>query len=428
MVSSNYAARGTQRVFVNQLVTQPRHLLVYSSIVGPIKRSLHVWDFDTRADKTIVERGVGGHLLPDGHLVYFRRGSLLAVSFDMRSLSLAGSPTELLTRVADFRWHSGRAALSDSGTLAWVPRPEPKSSQLAWLDPTGHTALLPLQSDQYRRAEVSPNGDLLAIVKGEDNYDSSLWTYRLKTGEWRHILDSNVPLLRAQWSPDSAELVVSSANQNEEFANLYRLSLADPQKAQRLTEEPDFGQFPLSWSQKANAILFMDGNHSKTNGDIMILPLGSKQPPKPLVATPGWDRAASFSPDGLRFVYESDDKGQPNIFVRAYDPLKAASTGPIQQISREGGRDPLWSPDGGSLYYTDLSHRLIQVSLSPASVPGAPRTVTLLAPSGLDQWTRSYSMAPDGRILIKIPFTPPSPSARIQMVVNLETELPSVTR
>ncbi len=126
--TASFTSISAQRVSANQVVTQPRHLLVYSSIVGPIKRSLHVWDFETSTDRTIVERGVDGRFLPDGHLIYYRRGSLLAAPFNTRSLRLTGSPIELLTGVADLRWYSGRASLSDSGTLAWVPRAAPSLS------------------------------------------------------------------------------------------------------------------------------------------------------------------------------------------------------------------------------------------------------------------------------------------------------------
>lgn len=423
VVGETHSGRGDQRSFVNQVVTRPRHLLVYSANRGPIRRSLHVLDLDTHIDKTVVERGIGGYILPSGHLVYYRLGSLFAVSFDARSMSTIGTPLEMVKDVADYFWQSGRAGISANGTLVYVPQFDPELRKLSWLDSEGRSTPLPLPADQYEQAEVSPKGDALAIVRGEGGYNSSLWTYHLATAAWRHISSSQVPYLRAQWSPDETELVVSSERQNQDFVNLNRVSLADPRKVERLTEDPDFGQFPLCWSAKANAILFVDGTHPKTNGDLMVLPLGPRQTPKRLVATPGMDRAASFSPDGRYFVYETDDSGQPGIFVRSYEKETAAPGATAIRISQGGGHDPVWSPDGSRIYYTDSEHRLIEVRLSAGKLPASRRIVASGLINSVNYWTRAYSMAPDGRLLVMNSLPAAAAPAQIQVVVNWMAEL-----
>jgi hypothetical protein len=50
----------------------------------------------------------------------------------------------------------------------------------------------------------------LVIVRGEGKMRASLWTYNLQTGAWFRVMDSEIPVLRAAWSADSDDLLVSS--------------------------------------------------------------------------------------------------------------------------------------------------------------------------------------------------------------------------
>ena len=423
VVRSTYSGRGAVIPFANQLLTTPRHLLIYSTNSGPTRRSLRVRDLDTQLDKQIIARGIGGHILPDGELTYFSRGSLFAIPFDQQRLEVQGTPVEVVKDVSSNTWQSGLASISNTGTLAYVASGEPDLKILEWVDGGGRITPLALPPDQYEQAEVSPRGDLLAIVRRESAERSSLWTYELHREAWRHILGSDLPYLRAQWSPDQTALIVSSARQNEDFTNLYRVPLANPANSQRLTEQPDYGQFPLSWSAKANAVLFIEGVHERTNADLMVLPLSGSGKPKMLVATPGWDRSASFSPEGHSFVYESDQYGKPEIFVRAYNAAKTEATGPTLKISRDGGTDPLWAPDGRSIYYSDLSRRLVHVLLSQGEVPVSTRLVGVSVPGRKDYWTRTCSMAPDGRLLFISQIEQTRKPAELQVVLNWEAEI-----
>lgn len=418
VVPSVFPGSGPVHALVNQVIVRPRHLLIYSTNSGPLRRSVHVRDLETKLDKTIVARGVGGYLLPGGKLTFFNAGSLFAAGFDSQDLRIQGTPVEMVKDVDSYAWQSGRCSISNNGTLAYVAQPIPGPSILQWIDSSGRVTPLPLPADRYQQVEISPGGDLLAIVRGDGWNKGSLWTYGLRTGAWRHILDSDVPYLRAQWAPDETALVVSSARQNEDFTNLYRVSLADPANMQRLTQQPDYGQVPLSWSAKANAILFIEGIHEHSKGDVMVLPLGGKAKEKPLVSTAGWDRSASFSPNGQWFAYESEMHGQPEIFICRFNAATAEASANALRISDDGGRDPVWAPDGHSIYYADLSQRLMKVALSADMAPRERRRLDVVLPEMKDYWANRFSIAPDGRLLVVRLLKQPAQVAEIQVVVN----------
>jgi Tol biopolymer transport system component len=68
----------------------------------------------------------------------------------------------------------------------------------------------------------------------------------------------------------------------------------------------------------------------------------------PLTANPYNERALSFSPDGRFVLYESDETGQTEVYVRPFpanDDLKI--------VSVNGGVMPLWSRRGNEIFYVD---------------------------------------------------------------------------
>lgn len=332
--------------FPNQVLSNPNPLMIYSSDIGPLRRSLRVMNLRTHATKEILEHGVGGQILPTGHLLYYWNDRLFAVPFDMRNLKFDGNPVEVVKNVRPYIWMRGQASVSDTGTLAYLKEGALPLRKLEWVDEKGRAEPLPLPAADYEQAEVSPDGRKLAIVRREERSRWTVWSYDLQSGAWTHLLDCEVPAPHVAWNPDSAFVVSGSEQANADFLNLVRIPIAAPQTVERLTEQPDFGQFPQTWSGKAQAILFMEGVHPKTNGDIMVLPLNGDRHVQALVDTPGWDRAPSFSPDGRFFAYESDVTGKPEIFVQSYDAQAAKTAGPTVQISRGGGKDPVWSHDG----------------------------------------------------------------------------------
>lgn len=68
-----------------------------------------------------------------------------------------------------------------------------------------------------------------------------------------------------------------------------------------------------------------------------------------------------FSPDGRWVAYSSDESGQPQVYVQAFP-----GPGPKEQISTEGGIDPVWRRSGGELYYR-AGNKMMVVSVNTAS-------------------------------------------------------------
>lgn len=66
-----------------------------------------------------------------------------------------------------------------------------------------------------------------------------------------------------------------------------------------------------------------------------------------------------ISPDGQWVAYQSDESGQPEVYVR---PFPAVHTG-RWQISTSGGSHPAWSRTGRELFYVAADSHLMAVAV-----------------------------------------------------------------
>jgi dipeptidyl aminopeptidase/acylaminoacyl peptidase len=159
----------------------------------------------------------------------------------------------------------------------------------------------------------------------------------------------------------------------------------------------------------------------KTSLDIMTVDTSGKEPPRPLVHTDAQEGGARFSPDGHYIAYVSDESGHFEVYLMDYP-----GPGGRWQISRNGGKDPIWSADGRALYYR-AGDNVMSVALQtrPVFHSGTPEVVVEGAYEGLlgsiDR--PNYDVARDGRILvIKNPGVD-GRRTQVRLVLNFFDEL-----
>ena len=105
-----------------------------------------------------------------------------------------------------------------------------------------------------------------------------------------------------------------------------------------------------------------------------------------------------FSPDGRHLAYVSDESGRLEIYVQPYPP-----TGQKWRLSEDGGDNPLWSPDGRSLYYWN-DQRLMEVPVNTEREFSPSRSRVLMDVELSD--VQSYDVFPDGERFLVIARAP----------------------
>ncbi len=392
--------------------------LLFSAMITPAQCSIGWLDWRDRAPRTLIEHGIGGQILPTGHLLYYWNGDLMAAPFDLRRRKVTGSGVQVVNGVRlSTMGTAGSASVSENGTLVYLKAPELPKRKLYWLTLGGPETPLDLPAATYEQAELSPDGKSIAFVEQTERSQWLLAVYDLRKGTTRTLVEGKSPYTRAIWSPDSKQLVASIIPEGQEFNNLFLIPVAAPGKITQLTHQPLYSQFPASWSGPANAILFTEGEHPGTEFDTFLLPLDTLIP-KQMVRLPGTERGPSFSPDGRWFAYASDF--EDSVFLQ-----DVAQTRPARRISNHGGRNTLWSPKGDRIYYLERGEALMEVTVDQEGNTSNPRQVlTTNLPTFPDATSRGYSIAPDGRFLIihDLPSQHP-PGTEIDVVVNWFTEL-----
>jgi hypothetical protein len=160
-----------------------------------------------------------------------------------------------------------------------------------------------------------------------------------------------------------------------------------------------------SWSRDGKTLafsrFFWEGDKSYSN--IWLLERGKQ--PRPVAPSRFNENWPDISPDGRWLLFESDEPGRPEVFVR-----QLSSGDAPRQVSVRGGVDPLWSRDGSAIYYwtEQVSGRslLSRVRISTARDGlsfGRPERL-LEVPFFIAFPGHTWDVAPDGRFLIvKLP-------------------------
>jgi serine/threonine-protein kinase len=134
---------------------------------------------------------------------------------------------------------------------------------------------------------------------------------------------------------------------------------------------------------------------------LFLLSLGAPRTERALVSTPAAEVSAELSPNGRWLAYQSGDSGPSDVFVRPFPEVNAG----LFQVSRGGGRMPLWSRDGRELFYVTPANVLMRVVIEPGNSFrfGSPETVLdgrYFFPGGTN--SRTFDISRDGQRFLMI--------------------------
>ena len=346
-----------------------------------------VMDLASGARRTLLRGGGRAQYVPSGHLVYVSGTTLYAVAFDVEHRQLAGEPAAIMTDV-----QGSEFAVADDGTLVYQAGGNPDNT-LVWVDRAGREEPLEAPPRRYAYPRISPDGTRVALdVQGPPDRDIWIWDFQRKTFERFTIDPAGNPLMA--WTRDGRSLAFGS----DRFGvpNMFLQAADGSGEAQRLLAS-DRLQMVLTFAPDGRLLFSADvAGHRR---DILALHMDGSHRVDPVLQTPANDLTAEVSPDGRWIVYDSDESGQFEVYVKPYPDT---SSGGRWQISLQGGRQPMWSHDGRELFYRDFEGDMwaVPVKLNPTFAPGA--AVRLFGSSGYSgrgrlMSARSYDLSPDGR-------------------------------
>jgi Tol biopolymer transport system component len=399
--------------------------------LNPSDWAINIAPLDDPAARVHIENGSDPRYLPTGHIVFARRGKLLAVPFDINRLEVTGAPFVVLENImhgegADngiLNLGAAQYSTADTGTLAYVQGGvyEPTINELLLVTKLGDVTRLPISPSTYKFPRFSPNGDRIAYITHADNrlhvYDLDLDIPIRLTNEGRFDWPA--------WSPDGSQLAIS---RRDAAGGIYVIAADGSGEPRRISSA---NGMVASWSAD-NILAIKYSPVPDSPWGIWTLPIDGNGEPEPFLEIPA--NYPSFSPDGKWIAYSSDETGRFEVYVRPF-PEGA----PVYRISADGGSSPLWSPDGKQLMFTDRYSEgerdtrpimVADVATTPEFRQSRPRKLLDLPHFGSIP-IRSYDISPEGdRFVIgtSIFDLEPQEVTQINIVTNWFEELAEVSR
>jgi eukaryotic-like serine/threonine-protein kinase len=136
----------------------------------------------------------------------------------------------------------------------------------------------------------------------------------------------------------------------------------------------------------------------ETAADIFLMSISGKFQPKPLLVTPAYEGGAQLSPDGRWLLYQSNESGQPEIYVRRFPAMDRQ-----WQVSEGGGVHARWSSTSREIYYRSGQHMMAVAFDASGAEPAFGKPTPLFADEydfGQGISIANYDVTRDGRFIM----------------------------
>ena len=329
--------------------------------------------------------------LIDGQLVYVTpTGALMAVRFDQAARKVIGQPVQMDDGILSDPTAGVKAALSASGTLAYL---KGRAQFQPVLARAGGSAVDPLINEPgtYSTPRYSPDGQRVAIaVFGSTGSD--IWIYDIPRNTFTR-LTNDMKSIRPEWSADGRWIIYLS---NSDTKATIRRQPADGSGPSELLYQPEQEPYEALVSPDNQWLIYRTAPGEKYPRDILAVRLTGDRTVMPIVTGPNTESLPRLSPDGKWLTYQSNESGRFDIYVRPFP-----GNGARVQVSDLGGTEPIWGRDGRSLYYRGPLGEVVHVDVTTgASFSIGARKVARTGDYLTDSSHPNWDVAPDGRFLL----------------------------
>ncbi|MFB3060609.1 MAG: hypothetical protein ACE10C_04485 [Candidatus Binatia bacterium] len=287
------------------------------------------------------------------------------------------------------------------------------------MDRKGATQLVTEMQRDFGEPQFSLDGRRLALTILQGGM-RDVWLYDINSGILTPFTFTEGNSSHARWSPDGKRLAFSSNREGD--LDIYWKPSDGSGEVEKLTAS-EYPTTLSSWSPQG--VLAYSENVGGTNvRDIWVLALEGERKPEEFLATRFNERNPVFSPDGRWIALTSNQSGQDEIYVKSY-----ADQGGTIQISIDGGREPMWAPDGKELFYRNGDQMMVvSVATAPTFQAQTPRLLfegsyKYGRQGGISSVVSYYDISPDGQRFVMVKETEVQEAKQINVVLNWFEEL-----
>ena len=309
-------------------------------------------------------RGINAHYVASGDVLFGRSPGLVMVApFSLRTRTFTGPESVLLENV----WLGGGGAagftVSDNGTIAFHRGDQGVRRDLVAVNRTGGERRIPGDGREFFSPRVSPDGArMLASVGGAMNSRSTyVALVDAATGATQLMSSPDSGYLSA-WSRDGSHALVARHDAKGSFELASRpwdKSAAETVLARHLPARvTDIS--PGS----AHGFAAMAMTRGAFSSDVLIAPMDSLGAGRPFVTGSSTNFAPAVSADGKLLAWTSNESGKWQVYLT---PIPGP--GPRLQVSVEGGKEPVWSRSGSTLFFRGPGRMMLaEIAAAPLKV------------------------------------------------------------
>jgi serine/threonine protein kinase/Tol biopolymer transport system component len=366
----------------------------------------------TAEPRILLPVGTQPHYAPSGHLVYAQGGTLMAVPFDTKQLTVTGAAVPVVEGILQAT-SSGAAqySFSTGGSLVYVSGGvQSAQNKLVWVSRNGAEQPLAAPMRPYDSPRLSPDGRRVAVAIADQ--ETQTWLYDIPRETLTRLTFEGNTNAYPIWTPDGTRITFSSNKDGAGPTNIF-WQLADGSGGLERLSTSEYIQTPHSWSADGRLLALIEVDPG-TGVDIWVLRMGDRKA-QPFLRTPFTEGAARFSPDGRWLAYISDESGRYEIYMQPYP-----GPGGKWQISTEGGTEPVWNPNGRELFYRSGDKMMaVDIATQPGFTAGKPRM--LFEGQYLPTTTTppNYDVSADGQRFLMLKSVEQAASAPTQINVVL---------
>ena len=296
-------------------------------------------------------------------------------------------------------------SVSQTGVLAF--QTATPLSRLVWLDRAGKEIGTLGQPAALTCLRLSPDGGQAAVaIEDRHTGTSDVWVFDLARGVSTRLHSGPTDENRPVWSSDASKVLYRSDRKGP--PDIYEITLGAPGSEREVLAGPGVQQ-PEDSSRDGRFLAYCNAFQAAAS-EIWLLPLSGDRKPVRWLQTHSAERSPRFSPDGRWIAYESDEAGDPEIYVALTD-----GGGEKQRLSPAGGRLPRWRRDGRELCYVTPDGSVVAVSIAPGAHFQASAPIQLFH---VEAGIEDYDVTPDGsRFLVSTPAEK-SRESPIRVIVN----------
>lgn len=381
---------------------------------GGASSAVMALDLKTGERRLVVEPGGRPQYLASGHLLYADGDILLAVPFDLETLSLAGRSVRVAEGLSRTVTGPGLFGSSPRGTMVYASGSGSEMRTLVWVDRKGVEEKIASPPKYLEQPRLSPDGSRLAVATRNDTQD--VHVLDLRRGTLTRLTFANGEDETPVWTPDGARIVFKADPQTVSSTAADGSGAATPTPGAAELSKMNVHLASMSPDGK---FLALNGTPGSTGEDILIASLEGAGAVRPFAQSKFSELAPAFSPDGKWIAYASDESGRFEIYVQPFP-----GPGGKWQVSTDGGTEPVWARNGKELFYRSERRMMaVPVQTTPTFAPGTAQRLFEGDYEFSHRNHPNYDVSPDGQRFLMLKNESANSTGLLQVVIDLGAEL-----